>query len=77
MNDQNGNVLAIDGLWALVFGNSAIGCPSTPPANSGLPKCGSAGPYNSLFFSAGLNGEVDGLFGTLTAIPAEQDGDEE
>ncbi len=38
----------------------------------------SAGPYNSLFFSAGPNNEQDGLFGTLTAIPAElQDGDEE
>lgn len=37
-----------------------------------------AGPYNSLFFTAGSNGEQDGLFGTLTPIPAElQDGDEE
>ena len=30
----------------------------------------SAGPYNSLFFTAGVNGEKDGLFGTLTPDPA-------
>jgi uncharacterized protein (TIGR03118 family) len=77
MKDLSDNVIEIDGLWALAFGNSAAGCPAAPPANSGLPKCGSAGPYNSLFFTAGLNGEADGLFGTLTANAAEQDGDEE
>jgi uncharacterized protein (TIGR03118 family) len=38
----------------------------------------SAGPYNSLFFTAGPNDEQDGLFGTLTPVPAElADGDEE
>jgi uncharacterized protein (TIGR03118 family) len=37
----------------------------------------SAGPYNSCFFTAGINDELGGLFGTLTADPAEQDGDEE
>jgi hypothetical protein len=42
-----------------------------------LPKCGGAGPYNSLFFTAGPDGETHGLMGTLTAIAAEQDGDEE
>ena len=37
-----------------------------------------AGPYNSLFFTAGPNAEQDGLFGTLTPVPAELgDGDEE
>ncbi len=37
-----------------------------------------AGPYNSLFFTAGPNAEQDGLFGTLTPVPAElADGDEE
>ncbi len=71
MKDDMGNVLQIDGLWGLTFGNSASGCPSTPPAGSGLPKCGAAGPYNSLFFTAGPNGEMDGLFGTLTPDPAE------
>jgi uncharacterized protein (TIGR03118 family) len=38
---------------------------------------GSAGPYNALFFTAGSNDESDGVFGALTAIAAEQDGDEE
>jgi uncharacterized protein (TIGR03118 family) len=32
---------------------------------------GSAGPYNTLFFTAGINGETDGLFGTLTPVAAE------
>jgi len=34
---------------------------------------GNAGPSTTLFFSAGLNGETDGLFGTLTPVPAEND----
>ena len=75
MEDANSNPIVIDGLWALMFGNSALGCPSTPPAGSGLPKCGSAGPYNALFFSSGPNEEANGLFGTLTPITAELNGD--
>jgi uncharacterized protein (TIGR03118 family) len=39
--------------------------------NSGL-----AGPYNSLFFTAGIQDEEHGLFGTLTTVPSEQHGDE-
>jgi uncharacterized protein (TIGR03118 family) len=38
---------------------------------------GAAGSSTTLWFSAGINNEVDGLFGTLTPIAAEQDGDEE
>jgi uncharacterized protein (TIGR03118 family) len=30
---------------------------------------GNAGPTNTLFFTAGINGEQDGLFGSLQAIP--------
>jgi uncharacterized protein (TIGR03118 family) len=37
---------------------------------------GTAGPANTLFFTAGLNGEQDGLFGTLTPVDG-LDGDEE
>jgi uncharacterized protein (TIGR03118 family) len=33
-----------------------------------------AGPLNSLFFTAGLNDEADGLFGTLTPVATEQAG---
>ena len=36
-----------------------------------------AGPYNALFFTAGPNDESDGIFGALTAVAGEQDGDEE
>ena len=75
MRDHNGNILGIDGLWGLAFGDSAAGCPSTPPTPD-LPKCGAAGPYNSLFFTAGVNGEMDGLFGTLTPDPATNELDE-
>jgi uncharacterized protein (TIGR03118 family) len=38
---------------------------------------GAAGPSTTLFFTAGPNHETDGLFGTLTSVAAEQDGDEE
>jgi uncharacterized protein (TIGR03118 family) len=38
---------------------------------------GVAGSSTTLFFTAGPNNETDGLFGTLTPIAAEQDGDEE
>jgi len=81
VKNPDDSVLSIDGLWALAFGNSANGCPSTAPtapaADVGLPKCGSAGPYNSLFFTAGPDAETHGLMGTLTAVSTEQDGDEE
>ena len=36
-----------------------------------------AGPSTTLFFTAGLDHESHGLFGTLTAVASEQDGDEE
>ncbi len=35
----------------------------------GFGNGGNAGATNTLFFAAGLNGETDGLFGTLTAVP--------
>ncbi|HWZ99218.1 MAG TPA: TIGR03118 family protein [Candidatus Dormibacteraeota bacterium] len=35
-----------------------------------------AGPATTLYFTAGINGEADGLFGTLTPVSSEQDGDE-
>jgi uncharacterized protein (TIGR03118 family) len=43
----------IDGLWAIVFG-----------AGENTPS----GPSNALFFTAGLNGESDGLFGKITPV---------
>ncbi len=38
---------------------------------------GTAGSSTILYFSAGINEEQNGLFGTLTPVVAEQDGDEE
>ena len=38
---------------------------------------GGAGSSTTLFFTAGINNEQDGLFGTLTPVAAELDGDEE
>jgi uncharacterized protein (TIGR03118 family) len=38
---------------------------------------GTAGSSTTLFFTAGINNEQDGLFGTLTPVKSEQDGDEE
>jgi uncharacterized protein (TIGR03118 family) len=35
-----------------------------------------AGSSNTLFFTAGINGEADGLFGSLQAIPNAKEGDE-
>ena len=51
LRTADGLPLAIDGLWALEFGHGA--------ANNG--------PTNTLFFTAGPNGEEDGLFGMITA----------
>jgi len=51
LRTSNHKVLTIDGLWALQFGKGA-------PNN---------GPTTTLFFTAGPNGESDGLFGTITA----------
>jgi uncharacterized protein (TIGR03118 family) len=46
-----GDRVNIDGLWALVFGKGG----------------NNNGPTNTLFFTAGPNGEKDGLFGKLDA----------
>jgi len=48
-HSADGPPLAIDGLWAIAFGSGA-------PSN---------GPTNTLFFTAGPDGEQHGLFGTL------------
>jgi uncharacterized protein (TIGR03118 family) len=50
-----GAPISIDGLWGIGFG-------------SGAPN---SGPLTTLFFAAGPNGESNGLFGTLTTVPAD------
>ena len=49
VRDSKGKSIVIDGLWAITFG-------------SGLLNGGSS---NTLYFTAGPNGETDGLFGSL------------
>lgn len=56
MLDASGNPIHIDGLWGLSFGG-------------GNDK---SGPATTLYFTAGPNGENDGLFGTLTPGGGEQ-----
>ena len=51
LHAADGPPIAIDGLWALSFGKGA--------ANN------ANGPANTLFFTAGPDGESHGLFGTL------------
>ena len=53
MDGTNGSPLVIDGLWSLTVGNGTA----------------MGGSLNALYFSAGPNGENDGLFGSLTAVP--------
>jgi uncharacterized protein (TIGR03118 family) len=50
LRNGSGQTIAIDGLWALEFGNGANG-----------------GPTNTLFFTAGPDDEMHGLFGRITA----------
>jgi len=52
-----GQPIANAGLWALEFRNT-----STPNANTGSNP-------NSLYFVAGINNEVDGLFGRIDPVP--------
>ncbi len=66
VKNPDDSILTIDGLWSLTFGND--GDPA-PPKNG-------AGPANTLFFTAGINAEQDGLFGTITPVDG-LDGDEE
>src|SRR4051794_39969317 len=52
LRSNTGGALAIDGLWALAFGQGA-------PNN---------GPTDTLFFTAGPNDEENGLFGSIRAV---------
>jgi uncharacterized protein (TIGR03118 family) len=51
LRDANGQVVKIQGLWDLLFGNGV-----------------SLGDANALYFAAGPNGELDGLFGSLRFV---------
>jgi len=53
LHDFFGNPIVIDGLWGLSNGSGA----------------GNGGFANSVYFTAGIGGENDGLFGSITATP--------
>jgi uncharacterized protein (TIGR03118 family) len=65
LNDASNKPITIDGLWDIAFGSGI-------PNASGVA---SSGPATSLFFTAGLNDEADGLFGTITAVENTLGGD--
>ena len=52
VSGPDGRPLVNDGLWALTFGGA-------------LDSTGTPSPTGTLFFSAGLNDEQDGLFGSI------------
>jgi uncharacterized protein (TIGR03118 family) len=58
LDDTTGMTLTIDGLWGLSFGGDSV--------NNGMAT--------TLFFTAGPNDEADGIYGSLTALAAEQPG---
>lgn len=57
LRDAAGNVISIDGIWGLTFGNGVA-----------------LGDANSLYFTAGIQEEREGLFGKLSvsAVPEPQ-----
>jgi uncharacterized protein (TIGR03118 family) len=55
---SNGQPFQEDDLWALRFGNGAVNKAGVVTA-----------PTNTLYFTAGINDEKDGLFGSLQAVP--------
>jgi uncharacterized protein (TIGR03118 family) len=58
LHNEKGN-LVIPGLWAIGFGGGS--------------NLINDGPANTLFFAAGIDDEAHGLFGTLTAIPDDDE----
>ena len=58
LKDTHHHPIAIDGLWALTFGNG-----------------GKGGAANELYFTAGPDGESNGLFGSLTPAPEKKNKD--
>jgi uncharacterized protein (TIGR03118 family) len=59
--NPDGSAITISGLWAISFG-------------AGNTKSGAA---NTLYFTAGLNDEADGLFGSIVPVSSEQRGNNE
>lgn len=60
LEEATGAPIAIDGLWAIGPGNASTGNYNAASA-----------PAAELYFTAGPNGETNGLFGYLTAVSAD------
>jgi uncharacterized protein (TIGR03118 family) len=66
MLDPNGNVIHVDGLWALAFADGGIADFTTV-----------MGPYDACYFTAGPQMGQHGLFGSLVPVDTDQTHDEE
>ena len=66
MLDSNGNVISLDGLWALSFADGGIADFTTV-----------MGPYNACYFTAGTQMGQHGLFGSLVPVDSDQTHDEQ
>ncbi|HEY0790478.1 MAG TPA: TIGR03118 family protein [Chthoniobacterales bacterium] len=64
LHGKGENAVQIQGLWGISFGSGTAPAPATASVQP-------SGPANVLFFTAGVNGEAGGLFGTLS--PAAED----
>lgn len=72
-NEEDGRISAFDFASGAFLGQLA-GKNGDPIANTGLwgltfGNGGSGGDVNKLYFAAGINDEVNGLFGSLSAVP--------
>jgi uncharacterized protein (TIGR03118 family) len=72
-NEDDGHISAFDFASGAFLGQLS-GKNGDPIANTGLwglafGNGGSGGDPNKLYFAAGINDEVDGLFGSITAVP--------
>lgn len=68
MRDSSGNVISIDGIWALEFGNGGIADFTASEANGGP----ATGPYNMCYFTAAPQMGQHGLFGNILPVDSEQ-----
>jgi uncharacterized protein (TIGR03118 family) len=72
-NEDDGHISAFDPTTGSFLGQ-LLGKDGNPLANPGLwgmkfGNGGNGGDANTLYFNAGINGEVDGLFASVTFVP--------
>ena len=69
-NEGDGHISAFDPTTGAFLGQ-LLGSNGNPVVNTGLwgLAFGTGANSNTLFFNAGINGEVDGLFGSIRSVP--------